>query len=60
MQILLKTEQETEGGQRYQLLGFGPGDVIAAAHGSTLLFLEAKRGTVLEQIEVPLHDWTAF
>ena len=52
MQILLKTEQETEGGQRYQSLAFGPDNIIAASHGSTLHFLDAKRGTVLEQIEV--------
>lgn len=52
MQIVLKAEQESEGGQRYQSLAFGPGDIIAASHGNTLHFLDAKRGTLLEQIEV--------
>lgn len=55
LQLLLKAEQESEGGQRYQSLAFGPGDIIAASHGGTLHFLDAKRGTLLEQIEVSVQ-----
>lgn len=52
MQLLLKSEQETEDGERYQLLAFGPDNIVAAVAGNTLHFLDTKRGTVLEQIEV--------
>ena len=48
----MKSEQETEDGERYERLAFGPNHVVAAAFGTTLQFLDAKRGTVLEQIEV--------
>lgn len=52
MQLILKKDQETSGGERYQLLAFGPDNIIAAVYHTTLHFLDAKQGFVLEEIEV--------
>lgn len=54
MQILLKKEQEIEGDERYGLLAFGTKDRVAASFGNTLHFLDARQGTLLEQIEVSI------
>jgi hypothetical protein len=52
VQILLKVGQETDGNDRYLKLAFGPGGVVAAAFETTIHFLSATHGTVLEIIEV--------
>jgi len=52
VQILLKAAQETDGTERYHKLAFGPGNIIAAAFGTTIHFLDARHGTLLESIEV--------
>ena len=50
--ILLKRDQEMPGSERYRHLAFGPGGILAGVFGTTLHFLNAKQGTVLEVVEV--------